>query len=154
MLSLLDQLFLRFLVLIFSFYFFSTSFLFGQNFYREKMPKTIFFQASLGAGTFFSAPRPSYDSLVNALMPSLQLGLGKRFSDHFLVQTSAGFQPYSTKEYVVSKENPTSSLEPVFDGFSYNFEVIPTFSILPSYHHMSRPIINIRLGVGLGCLFT
>jgi len=37
----------------------------GQNFYKEKDPKKISIQASLGAGTYFAAPRPFTDSLVN-----------------------------------------------------------------------------------------
>lgn len=126
----------------------------SQSFYREREPKTIFYQLSLGAGTFFSAPRPSYDSLVNELMPAIQLGGGRRISDHFLLLTSMGLQPFSTKEYINNSDTKSGTLEPVFDGFAYNFALIPTFSLLPSFHHMSRPIIDLQVGIGLGYLFT
>ena len=126
----------------------------SQSFYREREPKTIFYTLSLGAGTFFSAPRPSYDSLVNELMPAIQIGGGQRISDHFLFTGSMGFQPFSTKEWVGMDNNEESILEPVFDGFGYNVELLPTFSLLPSFHHMSRPILDLQAGIGLGYLFT
>ena len=40
--------------------------LLAQSFYREKEPKTIFYQVGLGGGTFFAAPRPFYDSINNS----------------------------------------------------------------------------------------
>jgi hypothetical protein len=125
-----------------------------QNFYRDREPKINFYQVSLGTGLFYSAPRLSYDTLVNMMMPAVQLGAGRRISDHFLLYSSMGLQPFSTKEMILEEESKNRILQPVFDGFSYNFEVLPTFSLIPSYHHIGRSFLDLHIGVGLGYLFT
>jgi hypothetical protein len=127
--------------------------LIGQSFYREKNPKTIFYQVGLGAGTFFAAPRPSYDSIVNQKLPALSLAVGKRIGGHLSLKSSFSFQPFSSKEYVPNDAGG-GTLEPIFNGYNYAFDIMPSFNLLPSYHHMSRPIVDFNLGVGLGYLLT
>lgn len=127
--------------------------LWAQSFYKEKNPKTVFYQLGLGAGTFFSAPRPSYDSIVNEKLPALSLALGKRIGGHLSLKSTFSFQPFSSKEFVQNNEG-NGTLEPIFNGYNYAFDVMPTFDLLPSFHHMSRPIVNFNLGVGVGYLLT
>jgi hypothetical protein len=104
-------------------------------------------------GTFFSAPRPSYDSVINQKMPVLSLGLGKRFGNHLTVKSTFSFQPFSSNEYVLDGEG-SSNTEPIFNGYNYAFDITPIFNLMPSYHHMSRPIVDFNLGLGLGYLLT
>jgi hypothetical protein len=127
--------------------------LFGQSFYKEKNPKTVFYQLGLGAGTFFSAPRPSYDSIVNEKLPVLSLAVGKRIGSHLSLKSTFSFQPFSSKEYVPG-DNQNGTLEPIFNGYNYAFDIMPTFNLLPSFHHMSRPIVDFNLGLGLGYLLS
>ena len=132
---------------------FSIESLKAQSFYREKEPKTLFYQIGLGAGTFFSAPRPSYDSIVNERMPIVSIGLGKRLTDRFTLKSTLSFQPISSQESILQDE-VSIKLTPIFKGYSYAFDVTPTFNLIPSFHHMSRPIIDIQGGLGIGYLLT
>jgi hypothetical protein len=125
----------------------------AQSFYKEKNPKTIFCQVGLGAGTFFSAPRPSYDSIVNEKLPALSLAVGKRIGSHLSLKSTFSFQPFSSKEYIAS-DNGRGSLEPIFNGYNYAFDIMPSVNLLPSFHHMSRPIVDLNVGLGLGYLLT
>jgi hypothetical protein len=127
--------------------------LIGQSFYREKNPKTIFYQIGLGAGTFFAAPRPSYDSIVNQKLPALSLAVGKRMGSHLSLKSSFSFQPFSSKEYV-ARDNGEGTLEPIFNGYNYAVDIMPSVNLLPSFHHMSRPIVDLNVGIGLGYLLT
>jgi hypothetical protein len=126
---------------------------FSQSFYKEKNPKTIFYQIGLGAGTFFTATRPSYDSIVNEKLPALSFAVGKRIGSHLSLKSTFSFQPFSSKEYIAS-ENGVGTLEPIFNGYNYAFDIMPSVNLLPSFHHMSRPIIDLNLGIGLGYLLT
>lgn len=126
---------------------------YSQNFYREKEPKSKFYEIGLGVGTFFSTPRPSYDSLNNERAPVFSIGLGKKVTNYFSLKSSFSFQPFSSKE-VILKENGVIDFEPIFKGYSYALDITPTFNLLPSYHHMSRPIIDIQVGLGVGYLLT
>jgi hypothetical protein len=104
-------------------------------------------------GTFFSAPRPSYDSVINQKMPVLSLGLGKRFGNHLTVKSTFSFQPFSSNEYVLDGEG-SSNTEPIFNGYNYAFDITPIFNLTPSYHHMGWPVVDFNLGIGLGYLLT
>lgn len=126
----------------------------GQSFYREKNPKTISYQVGLGAGTFFSAPRPSYDSIVNQRLPVLSLALGKRIGSHLNLKSTFSFQPYSSKEFIPNPSDNSSTLSPIFNGYNYAFDFMPSFNLIPSYHHMSRPVVDFNLGIGAGFLLT
>lgn len=125
----------------------------AQSFYKEKEPKTVFYQIGLGVGTFFTAPRPSYDSIVNQRMPVFSMGLGKRLSNHFTIQSSLSFQPISSKEASLSDEG-FFLLDPIFKGYSYAFDITPKFNLVPTLHHMSRPVFDIHAGLGVGYLLT
>jgi hypothetical protein len=125
----------------------------GQNFYKEKDPKKISIQAGFGAGTFFAAPRPFTDSLVNQVMPVLSLGLGKRLGSHLSLKSIISFQTFANKEYLES-DMGQEIVKPLFHGISYAFELTPTFNLMPSFHHMNRPKLDFDLGVGIGYLVT
>ncbi|EIM78017.1 hypothetical protein A3SI_05152 [Nitritalea halalkaliphila LW7] len=128
--------------------------LFAQSFYREKSPKTWHYQLGVGTGTFFSAPRPSYDAVRDTWQPTLQLGIGKRFTEHFLLQANAAFQPFASHELLLDEEGIQIGREPMVHGQSYTAEIVPTLSLFPAYHHISRKRIDLHLGIGLGYLFT
>lgn len=113
----------------------------------------MFFQLGLGAGTFFAAPRLSYDSLVNQKLPLFSIALGKQLGTHLTVNSIFGFQPFSTKEFILGKTG-IEKLESVFRGYCYAWELTPMVSVLPTFHHISRPTFDFNLGLGLGYLLT
>jgi len=125
----------------------------AQSFYKEKNPKTICYQIGLGAGTFYSAPRPSYDTIVNENLPALSLAVGKRIGSHLSLKSTFSFQPFSGKEYVAG-DNGEGTLRPIFNGYNYAVDIMPSVNLLPGFHHMSRPIVNLNVGIGLGYLLT
>ncbi len=120
----------------------------GQNFYQENKPKTLSVFISLGAGTFYPAPRPFTDSLVDQVMPVLSLGLEKRLEGHFSIKSLASFQAFGNKEYSISEKIE----KPLYQGLSYTWELTPTFNIIPLQHHLNRPKMDFTLGVGVGYL--
>jgi len=125
----------------------------AQSFYREKNAKTVFYQVGFGAGTFLAAPRPSYDSIVNQKLPVLSLGLGKRFGSRLTIKSTYTFQPYASQEYIATGED-SGTLEPMVSGFANALDIVPMVNLLPSFHHISRPIVDISMGAGLGYLST
>ncbi len=126
----------------------------GQSFYKEKEPKTDFYRIGLGVGTFFFAPRPSYDIIENKVVPVISLGVGRKYGDHFSLRATASFQPFSTDELVTQEGSGIEVPEPIFHGYNYALDLTPTFSLMPAFHHMSRPIIDLNVGLGLGYLLT
>ncbi len=125
----------------------------GQNFYKENEPKTLSVKIGLGAGTFYAAPRPFFDSLVSQVMPVFSLGVGKRLGSHFSLNSNLSFQRYGNKHYLVD-DLGEGSLKPFYQGFSYAFEITPTFNLMPTYHHLNRPKLDFTLGIGIGYLAT
>ncbi len=121
---------------------------------REKEPKTDFYRIGLGAGTFFAAPRPSYDKIENQLVPVLSLGVGRKYGDHFSLRSTFSFQQFSSDELTTQEDTGLEVSEPIFQGYSYALDVAPTFNLMPSFHHMSRPIVDLYAGLGLGYLLT
>jgi hypothetical protein len=122
----------------------------GQNFFKENKNKTISAELSLGAGTFFAAPRPFTDSLVSKMMPVLSLGIAKRLASHLSIKSQLSLQSFATTEY----SNSEQSTRPLYQGISYAFEMMPIFNLLPTYHHLYRPKVDVNLGIGLGYLAT
>lgn len=124
----------------------------AQSFYKEKDPKTIFYQVGIGAGTFFAAPRPSYDSIVNQKLPVISFALGKQFGSHLSVKSTFSFQPFISKEFV-SMGQGIGRLEPMFNGYSYAFDITPTVNMPQLFPYRSRSMIDLSLGLGLGYTF-
>jgi ABC-type antimicrobial peptide transport system permease subunit len=120
----------------------------GQNFNKENKPKTLSVFVGLGAGTFYAAPRPFTDSLVDQMMPVASLGLEKRLGGHFSVKSQVGFQAFGNKEYSISEE----IVKPLYRGISYAWEFTPTFNLMPDHHHLNRSKMDFTLGVGIGYL--
>lgn len=120
----------------------------GQNFYKENKPKTLAVFVGLGAGTFYAAPRPYTDSLVDQVMPLLSLGLEKRLAGHLSIKSQVSFQTFGNKEYSISEE----IVKPLYQGISYAFELTPTFNLMPTHHHLTRSKMDFSLGVGVGYL--
>lgn len=146
----------KLLLLFVSIFWFNSYFLsdpvFSQSFYREKEAKVNFYRIGLGVGTFFPAPRPSYDEIENQLAPVLSLGVGKKYGSHFSLKSTFSFQPFSGEEKTSNGE--IVSTDPIFQGLNYAFDVTPTFNLMPSFHHMSRPLVDIQAGIGIGYLLT
>jgi len=122
----------------------------GQNFFKEYKNKILSAQLSLGAGTFFPAPRPFTDSLVGQVMPVFAFGIEKRIASHLSLKSQAGFQAFANSEYTKSIQTTT----PLEQGISYSFELTPTFNLLPYHHHLNRPKVDFNLGIGIGYLAT
>lgn len=124
-----------------------------QNFYKENQPKTISVQLGLGAGTYYAAPRPFFDSLVSQVRPVLSIGVGKRLGSHLSLNSNLSVQSYGNKEYFIN-DLGERSIKPLYQGVSYAFEITPTFNLFPTYHHSNRPKMDFTLGVGIGYLAT
>jgi hypothetical protein len=124
-----------------------------QNFYKENQPKTLSIQVGLGAGTFYAAPRPFFDSLVSQVRPLLSIGVGKRLGSHLSLNSNLSFQNYGNKEYLID-DLGEGSVKPLYQGISYAFEITPTFNLFPTYHHLNRPNLDFTLGIGIGYLAT
>jgi hypothetical protein len=126
---------------------------YSQSFHKEDQPKTLSIQVGLGAGTYYAAPRPFIDSLVNQVKPVLSLGVGKRLGSHLSLNSHLSLQSYANKEYFID-DLGEGSLNPLYQGVSYAFEITPTFNLMPTYHHLNRPKMDFTLGVGIGYLAT
>ncbi len=120
----------------------------GQNYYQENKPKTLSVFIGLGAGTFYPAPRPFTDSLVDQMMPVLSLGLEKRLGGHLSIKSQVSFQAFGNKEYSISEE----IVKPLYQGLSYAWELTPMFNLMPTHHHLNRTKMDFALGVGVGYL--
>lgn len=120
----------------------------GQNFFKENKPKTLSVFVGLGAGTFYAAPRPFTDSLVDQVMPVVSLGLEKRIGGHISIKSQASFQAFGNKEYSISEE----TVKPLYQGISYAWELTPTFNLMLTHHHLTRSKMDFSLGVGVGYL--
>ena len=120
----------------------------GQNFYKENKPKTLSVFIGLGVGTFYPAPRPFTDSLVDQMMPALSLGMEKRLGGHFSIKSQASFQAFGNKKYSISEK----IVKPLYQGISYAWELTPTFNLMSTHHHLNRSKMDFTLGVGLGYL--
>jgi len=127
--------------------------LFSQSFYREREPKTDYFRLGFGAATFFSAPRRGYGEIKGSLRPSVNLGIGRKYSEYFSLGATASFNPFSNYE-LLNDNSSTLNETVVFSGYQYAVDITPTLNLIPSYHHMSRPFFNLNLGLGLGYLLT
>ena len=120
----------------------------GQNFYKGNKPKTLSVFIGLGPGSFYPAPRPFTDSLVDQVMPVVSLGLDRRLGGHFSVKSQVSFQAFGNKEYSISEE----IVKPLYQGISYSYELTPTFNLMPTHHHLTRSKIDFSFGVGVGYL--
>jgi hypothetical protein len=126
---------------------------YSQSFHKENQPKTLSIQVGLGAGTYYAAPRPFFDSLVSQVRPVLSIGAGKRLASHLSLNSHLSLQSYGNKEYFID-DLGEGSLKPLDQGVSYAFEVTPTFNLMPTYHHLNRPKLDFTLGIGIGYLAT
>jgi hypothetical protein len=127
----------------------------SQGFSTNRNPGIVFYQVGLGAGTFFTAPRPTVDieNIVNQKVPVLALGVGKRYGNYFSVKSNLSFQQFSAKEFI-GNQNDNVVLDPVFDGYSFALDITPTFNVMPSYNLKKRFPVDLNLGLGLGYLLT
>lgn len=127
----------------------------AQNFSVNRTPGIVFYQLGLGAGTFFTAPRPTlnFENIVNQKMPMLTLSLGRRYSDHLSVKSNLSFQPFSAKEFI-GEQDGQPILDPIFDGNNFAIDITPFFNAMPSYNLKKRFPIDLNLGIGIGYLIT
>lgn len=127
---------------------------YSQSFYREKEPKTKFYEIGLGAGTFFPAPRSIYDRIENQIVPTFTIASGRKYANHFSLIAIISSQQFSSNGQVLQEGTKVGILEPIFNGYNYTLELTPTLNLLPSYHHMRRAILDLNAGIGLGYLLT
>jgi hypothetical protein len=127
----------------------------SQGFSTPRNPSIVFYQVGLGAGTFFSAPRPTieFENIVNQKAPVLTLGLGKRYGNHVSVKSNLSFQQFSAKEFIGNIDGK-DVLDPMFDGYSLALDITPSFNVMPSYNLKKRFPVDLNLGLGLGYLLT
>jgi len=128
---------------------------FGQNFHKEKIPRTKSLGISIGPSFIYADNGGRYSNFDFEWNPSISLIFEKRLSDHLSFRANSGVQ------WIESGGNPgvflverwLASGEAVsFRGKSYFLHVVPLFNLVPVNHHMTRPDFNIFLGIGFGAL--
>ena len=126
---------------------------FGQNFNKHNQPKSTFVELGLGAGKFFTNPRPNTSVVNDKLMPSVTLGIGKKLANHFSIESNFNFQQFKTTGlYVDDAENKVFG--ELFSGNMFSMEVIPMVNLIPSDQHLTRANLDFSLGIGVGYLGT
>jgi hypothetical protein len=145
----------RNLIIIFAFVFFQLDTAQSQGFSTIRNPGIVFYHVGLGAGTFFSAPRPTveFENIINQKAPVLTLGLGKRYGDHLSVRSNLSFQQFAAKEFIGNQDGK-DVLDPMFNGYNFALDITPTFNVIPSYNLKKRFPVDLNLGLGLGYLLT
>lgn len=128
---------------------------YAQLFSTNRYPSIFYYQFGLGAGTFFSAPRPTvkFENIVNQKAPVLTLGIGKRYSNHVSVKSNFSFQQFSAKEFVGIQDGK-EMLEPMFNGYKFAMDITPTFNVMPGFNLKKRFPVDLNLGLGIGYLLT
>lgn len=144
---------IRKIILLFVFGFIQSNDAQSQGFSTNRNPGIVFYQVGLGAGTFFSAPRPTVVNIINQKVPVLTLGLGKRYGDHVSVKSNLSFQQFSAKEFIGYQDGKVVS-DPIFDGYNFALDITPTFNVIPSYNLKNRFPVDLNLGIGLGYLIN
>ena len=145
----------RNLIIIFAFVFFQLDTAQSQGFSTPRNPGIVFYHVGLGAGTFFSAPRPTveFENIINQKAPVLTLVLGKRYGDHLSVRSNLSFQQFAAKEFIGNQDGK-DVLDPMFNGYNFALDITPTFNVIPSYNLKKRFPVDLNLGLGLGYLLT
>jgi hypothetical protein len=136
------------LFFILSFYFLS---ILGcaQNFNRENTPKLFFMELGLGAGSILPKPRPNTFSVDSKILPSLNLGLGKRLSNYFSIKSNFNFQPFNASALTFDElANP--SFGDLLTGKMVGMDFTPFLNLFPINHHLTRSNINLSIGIGIG----
>lgn len=121
----------------------------AQNFNKENTPKLFFMELGLGAGSILPKPRPNTFSVDSNILPSLNLSLGKRLSNHFSIKSNFNFQPFNASALTFDElANP--SFGDLLTGKMVGIDFTPILNLFPFNHHLTRSNINLSIGIGIG----
>lgn len=124
----------------------------AQNFYVEKTPKRDYYKIGLGTGIFFTSPRETLQEIENKFSPVVSIGLGRRYSNHFSLNVNASIQPYASVGTRTDERINQIVRNQIFKGMAYTFDIMPEFNIIPYFHHLNRPNLDLHFGMGVGIL--
>ncbi len=140
------------LIFLVSIYAFVSQDLQGQNFYIEKAPKKDYYKMGVGIGKFFTSPRELLNEIENNFGPFVSVGIGRKFSSHLSLNANASFQRFSSNGLLINERSGEITRNRIFSGFALAFDVMPEFNLIPYYHHLDRPKVDLQVGLGLGFL--
>lgn len=140
------------LIFLFIVFTFISQDLLGQNFYIEKIPKRDYYKMGVGLGKFFTSPRENLIEVENKFGPFISVGIGRKYSKHFSLNANASFQHFSSNGLQLNERSGEVSKNQIFSGFSLAFDVMPELNLIPYYHHLDKPKVDVQVGVGLGFL--
>jgi len=76
---------------------------YGQHLCNLLHSKTFFYQASLGIGEYFSAPRAFNVGVTDQKLPVLSLGVGKIVGSNLSIISTLSVQNFASKEQTNDK---------------------------------------------------
>jgi hypothetical protein len=126
---------------------------YGQNFYKEIIPKTDIVSFGIGPSFIYADNGGQYRALNFEINPAASLSYTKKLNSRFAIKSTAGLQ------IIESGGNPSQTVQDrwrstggafSFKGQAYYLDVMPTMYLLPFYSHMNRSLINLYGGLGIG----
>lgn len=128
---------------------------YGQNFNKEKIPKTDILSIGIGPSFIYADNGGPYSSFEFDWLPAISLSYTKKFHNRFAFKTTAGMQ------WIQSGASPTQQALDRwitqegafrFKGRALFVDVMPTLNIFPFRSHMNRRYVNFYAGLGIGLL--
>lgn len=128
---------------------------YGQNFNKEKIPKTDIVSIGIGPSFIYADNGGPYRSFEFDWLPAISLSYTKKFHNRFAFKTTAGMQ------WIQSGSIPNIEIQEIwaakegaidFRGQAFFADVMPILYILPFHSHMNRQYINLYGGLGIGLL--
>jgi hypothetical protein len=127
----------------------------GQNFYKERIPKTDIVSFAIGPSFIYADNGGQYRSLNFEINPAVSLSYTKKLNSRFALKSTAGLQ------FIESGGDPSPAAQErwrsagsafSFKGQAYYLDVMPMMYLLPFYSHMNRSMFNLYGGFGLGLI--
>jgi hypothetical protein len=125
----------------------------GQNFYKERIPKTNIFSIGVGPSFTYADNGGQYKRLDFKKKPSISLSYTKKLNQRFAIMATGGTQ------WIESGGNPTLRAQQIWESFesaftfkgqTYFIDVMPVMYLFPFRSHIERKLINLYGGIGIG----
>ncbi|ERM82045.1 hypothetical protein P872_08685 [Rhodonellum psychrophilum GCM71 = DSM 17998] len=128
---------------------------YGQNFYKERIPKTDIFSIGIGPSFIYADNGGPYRTFKFEWDPAFSLSYTKKFSNRFAFKTTTGIQ------WIQSSVSPSIQVQERwianngafrFKGHAFYADVMPIMYLFPFHSHMNRRFVNLYGGLGIGLL--
>lgn len=132
---------------------FSVTASFGQNFYKERIPRVYSLQFSAGPAIMYSDNGGHYRGLDFPVYPSFELSGMKKINRRIDLRATVGYQHVSSSmEYEADKAYQWGEqlYAYAFQGDAFFFDITPQFNFMTYETHIERSRINGYAGVGIG----